>query len=82
MWYVYILLCKDRSLYTGVTNNLQKRLAEHKNGQGGHYTRARKIVKMIYSEQLSSKSEALKKEIEIKSWDRGRKIRWLHLQLS
>lgn len=82
MWYVYILLCKDGSLYTGITNNLKKRFLDHQNGKGGNYTRSHKPVKIIYSEQLKTRSDALKREFEIKSWDRTRKIKLLGLQLS
>ena len=79
MWFVYILLCSDNSLYTGSTNNLQKRFLSHKNGKGGRYTRSHKPIKLIYSEELSSKSEALKREIEIKSWSRQKKIKTFDL---
>lgn len=81
MWYLYILLCKDGSFYTGVTNNLEKRFSEHKNGKGGHYTRSHKPQKIIYSEQLPTHSEALKREFEIKSWSRAIKIKHLNLDL-
>lgn len=81
MWFVYVLKCNDGSFYTGITNNLKKRFLEHKNGRGGRYTRSRKVLKMIYSEKLATKSEALKREIEIKSWSREKKIRVLKLLL-
>ncbi len=79
MWFVYVLLCKDGSFYTGATNNLEKRFLEHKKGIGGRYTRSHKVIKIIYSEKFSSKSDALKKEFEIKSWSRGKKIKALNL---
>lgn len=79
MWFVYILLCSDNSLYTGTTNNLEKRFLEHKNGKGGRYTRSHLPVKIIYSEKFSAKSEALKREIEIKNWTRKKKIRNLKI---
>lgn len=79
MWFVYILLCSDRSLYTGSTNNLEKRFLDHKNGKGGRYTRSHKPIKLIYSKELSSKSEALKREAEIKSWSREKKLKVLKL---
>lgn len=81
MWFVYILLCEDESLYTGVTNNLEKRFLDHKNGKGGRYTRSHKPIKIIYSEQLESQSEALKRERQIKSWSREQKIRILNLDV-
>jgi putative endonuclease len=81
MWHVYILLCADNSLYTGATNNLEKRVLDHKNGKGAAYTRSHKPVKLIYSEPFSTKSEALKREIAIKSWTRAKKISVLHLPI-
>lgn len=80
MWYVYVLLCKDNSLYTGISNNPAKRFLEHKNGKGGRYTKSHKPLKIIYSEKLVSKSEALKREFEIKSWSREEKINILNLK--
>lgn len=73
MWFVYILLCAGNSLYTGSTNNFKKRFLEHKNGKGGRYTCSHKVLKLIYSEEFESKSEALKREIEIKGWTRAKK---------
>lgn len=77
MWFVYILLCEDNSLYTGSTNNLKKRFLDHKNGKGGKYTRSHKPLELIYSEKFPTKSEALKREIEIKSWNKLKKINQL-----
>ncbi len=74
MWFIYILLCTDGSYYTGATNNLEKRFLEHKSGKGGRYTRSHKPLKLIYSEQFKTKSEALKREIEIKGWSKQKKI--------
>lgn len=82
MWFVYILLCADNSLYTGSTNNLNRRLADHKNGKGGKYTRSHKPLKLTYLEELETQSEALKREIEIKSWARSRKIKALKLKIN
>ena len=79
MWFVYVLICKDGSFYTGATNNLEKRFAEHKSGKGGRYTRSHRPVKVAYKEAFSAKSEALKKESEIKSWSREMKITNLKL---
>lgn len=75
MWYLYILLCKDGSLYTGISNNVEKRFLEHKNGKGGRYTRSHKPLRLVYQEKLQTRSEALKREFEIKSWDRAKKIK-------
>lgn len=79
MWFVYVLVCEDKSFYTGSTNNLEKRFSEHKNGKGGRYTSSHKPLKLIYSEKFSTKSEALKREAEIKSWNRKKKIYDLRL---
>lgn len=79
MWYVYILLCADGSFYTGSTNDLKKRFAEHQKGKGGRYTRSKKVVRLIYSEKLAAKSDALKREWEIKGWSREKKIKSLAL---
>ena len=79
MWWVYILLCQDGSLYTGSTNNLEKRFADHKNGKGGKYTRSHPPLKIVYQEELASKSAALKREIEIKSWSRLKKTKKLKI---
>lgn len=79
MWHVYILLCEDESLYTGVSNNLDQRFSDHKNRKGGHYTRSHKPVKLVYQETFNTQSEALKRERQIKGWSREKKIRILKL---
>lgn len=81
MWFVYILLCEDGSLYTGYSNNIEQRFADHKNGKGGHYTRSHKPLKLIYQETFNTQSEALKRERQIKGWSRVKKIRILNLSL-
>ncbi|MEK7576528.1 MAG: GIY-YIG nuclease family protein [Patescibacteria group bacterium] len=74
MWSVYILKCKDGSLYTGITNNLKKRFSDHQNGKGGRYTRSHKPVKVLYSERYATKSKALRREFQIKSLSRKKKL--------
>lgn len=74
MYYVYIVECNDKSIYTGSTNNLERRLNEHKNKKGGHYTSSHKVEKIVYSEQFKTRSEAMKREARIKSWKREKKI--------
>ena len=81
MYFVYILLCADGSLYTGSTNDIAKRLEAHKNGKGAAYTKSHKPVKIIYSQECKTKSEALKREAEIKKLKRSEKIRSLGLVL-
>lgn len=82
MWFVYILLCDDGSLYTGSSNNPSQRFLDHKNGKGGRYTRLHKPLKIIYVEQFPTKSEALKREMQIKGWSRLQKINNLGLNKS
>jgi len=81
MWYVYILLCEDKSLYTGISNNPEKRFLVHRSGKGGRYTRLHKPSKIIHLEQHQNKSDALKREIQIKEWTREKKIRILKLNI-
>jgi putative endonuclease len=81
MWFVYIILCQDGSLYTGYSNNVKQRFLDHRTGKGGHYTRSHKPVRVVHQEQFATKSEALKREIEIKGWSREKKIKTLKLVL-
>lgn len=81
MWFVYILLCADNSLYTGYSYDPEQRFEDHRNGKGGKYTRSHKPLKIIYKEQLSSKPEALKREAQIKGWRRDKKIKILKLEV-
>ena len=75
MFYTYILECADKTLYTGYTNNLEKRLTEHNESKlGAKYTKARRPVILKYSESFDSKSEAMKREIEIKKLTRQEKL--------
>lgn len=74
MYYLYILECKDGTLYTGITTDVARRFTEHKNKKGGHYTSAREVVRVAYTEEHPNRSEASKREAEIKGWTRGRKI--------
>lgn len=74
IFYVYILRCKDKSFYTGITTNLKRRLREHKNKKGGGYTRAHAAGKIVYAEKFPNRSKALKREAEIKSWRKKKKL--------
>lgn len=74
MWYVYILQCKNKALYTGMTNDVNRRFEMHKKGQGARYTRAFGVEKIVYQEAHASRSIALKREAEIKSWTRKQKL--------
>ncbi|WP_338232390.1 GIY-YIG nuclease family protein [Companilactobacillus muriivasis] len=73
-YYVYMLLCSDKTFYTGTSNNVEKRVATHNAGKGAKYTKVRRPVKLMYSEELANKSEALKREIAIKKLSRQQKI--------
>lgn len=73
-WFVYILECSDGSLYTGITNDLDRRLKEHEAGKGAKYTRGRSPLKIVYSENADDKGAALRREIKIKSFSRVKKI--------
>lgn len=72
-WMVYILECADKTLYTGVTNDMAIRLQKHEKGVGAKYTRGRGPYKLIYTEPHPSKGEALKRELVIKSWNKKEK---------
>ena len=65
-WYVYILRCADRTLYTGVTTDTGKRLADHNAGKGARYTRSRLPVDLVYVEEVADRGAALRRESEIK----------------
>lgn len=66
-WFVYMVRCKDNSLYTGVAKNLTKRVAEHNSPAGGaRYTRARKPVELVFCEPGNSRSEVCRREAQIK----------------
>ena len=72
---VYILRCRDNTLYTGWTNDLEKRLRSHNSGKGAKYTRSRRPVELAYSESFETKSEAMQREAEIKNLSREEKLR-------
>ncbi len=75
-WYVYMLHCNDDSLYTGITTELERRVEEHNSSKkAAAYTRARRPVRLVYSELHSSRSNALKREYEIKQLSRQEKIK-------
>ena len=71
---VYILRCGDGSLYTGITTNLEHRVAVHNSGKGAKYTRSRLPVTPVYWETMSDKSTALRRELEIKALSRTKKL--------
>ena len=72
--FTYILVCADGTLYTGWTNDLEKRLAAHNAGRGAKYTRSRRPVRLFYYEEFEEKCEAQRRECEIKRLPREKKI--------
>lgn len=74
MYHLYILECADKSLYTGITNDLDNRLKRHRSGSGSRYTRAKGAVRIVYTEEHATRSAAQKREAKIKSWPRQKKL--------
>ena len=75
--YIYILECKDKSLYTGWTNDLDARLRAHNLGTGAKYTRGRTPCTIVYYEEFETKQEAMKREYEIKHMSKAKKIKMI-----
>ena len=73
--FVYIVRCSDNSLYTGYTNNIEARINKHNAGKGAKYTKIRRPVVLVYQEMYETKSEALHREYEIKTFTRQRKLK-------
>jgi putative endonuclease len=73
-YFVYILECSNKALYTGITNDLERRFNEHRSGRGGHYTSANPGKRIRYYEEYPTRSKALKREAQIKRWSRTKKI--------
>ena len=75
--FVYIVRCSDNSLYTGYTNNIEVRINKHNAGKGAKYTKIRRPVELVYQETYTTKSEALKREYEIKTYTRQQKLKMI-----
>ena len=73
-WTVYIVKCSDKTFYTGITNNIKLRLETHNSGKGAKYTKNRLPVILVYLETVDDKSNALRREKEIKKLNRSQKI--------
>lgn len=73
-WFVYILECEDKSLYTGYSLNANERFLTHCAGKGAKYTRSHKPRKILYTEEYNTKTEAIKRERQIKGWSRKKKL--------
>ena len=72
-WYLYILHCGDGTLYTGITDDVSRRLAAHRAGKGAKYTRGRGPLELVYTEELPDKGAALRREIAVKKLSRAEK---------
>jgi putative endonuclease len=81
MFYTYVLLCDDGSFYTGSSSDADKRFITHQDGRGGRYTKLHKPTKLLYKEEFETKSQAVKREFQIKGWSHDKKIRILKLKV-
>jgi putative endonuclease len=75
MWNVYLVLCKNNSIYTGVTNTIDSRFKRHKSGTGGWHTHLYTAIELLRIEQFQTKREALRRERQIKGWRREKKAK-------
>ena len=73
-WFVYIVRCRDGKLYTGISNDVEKRIAKHNKGKGCRFTKYRYPVRLRYREECGTKSAACKRELEIQGFTRKRKL--------
>ena len=77
IWYLYILRCRDGSLYTGITTDVPRRLAAHREGKGAKYTRGRGPLELVHQETCGTHSQALRRELEIKALTRQEKLAYI-----
>lgn len=75
MWHIYILECKNKTLYTGATNDLERRLQAHRDGKGAKYTRIFGVKRLVHQESCPDRSAALKREAQIKRLTRTEKLK-------
>lgn len=80
MWYVYIVKCRDNTLYTGITTDIKRRIKEHNGKKGAVYTRTRVPVKLVYKENRRNLSQALKREAYIKNLTRREKLKLIRIK--
>ena len=78
-WKLYILRCRDGSLYTGITTDVEKRLAAHNAGKGAKYTRGRGPLELVYQEVCIDRSHALRRELEIKALPKEEKLKLIEM---
>lgn len=77
MYKVYLLECEDGTIYTGITTDIERRLQEHKEGKGAHYTRVRGVAGLLHVEECGDRGSAQKREAEIKKWNREKKLEFV-----
>jgi predicted GIY-YIG superfamily endonuclease len=80
-YWVYIIECSDKSLYTGIAKNVQRRLVVHNRGKGAKYTRSRLPVRLLFQHSFPSKGEALKAELYVKAMSHQQKQRLINLYI-
>lgn len=73
-WFLYILKCADGTLYTGITNNLERRMKAHSAGRASRFTRVRLPIELLYQEPCAGRTQALVRECAVKAFPRGRKL--------
>ncbi len=73
-WYVYMILCSDDSLYTGITTDIERRFQQHAEGRGAKYFRGRHPLQVVYREEGHSRSSASRRELQIKALNRAEKV--------
>lgn len=81
MYKVYVLLCSDNSLYTGITKDIKNRMKVHRSGNGSKYVYSRLPFELVYTEKCTNRSKTSKREYEIKSWSREEKIDNLGIEI-
>ena len=72
-WFLYIALCSDNTHYIGISPDVKKRIKTHNSGKASLYTRGRRPLKLVYTERFKNRSEATKREIELKKWNKKKK---------
>ena len=80
-WFIYIVECRDGSLYTGMTNNIPERIRKHNNKLGAVSLRGKLPVRLVYKELCGTKVQAARREREIKGWNRQKKLNLVHKAL-
>ena len=73
-WFIYILRCGNGDLYTGITNDLERRLEQHQSGRGGWFTKTTPPVELVYHEVYDSEDETRHREVQLKGWSRRKKL--------